>query len=61
MVQIKPYIVVNNALEATEFYKKVFEVEVLSHMPFEKGIAVEMGMPEDMDFSKTSPVMLSDM
>ena len=54
MVIIRPYVVVSNALEAIEFYKKVFDIEVLSHMPFEKKMAVGMGMSEDTDFTKTT-------
>lgn len=54
MVDIKPYLAVKNALEAIELYKNIFDAELLEHMPFAKEQAVSFGMPEDMDFSKTT-------
>ena len=54
MVVIKPYLDVNNALEAMELYKKIFNADVVRHVPVEKHQATGLNIPEGTDLSKTT-------
>ncbi len=53
MVKLTPYINVPNALEAIEFYKKIFGVNVVSRTQFTPNMP-GLNVPADFDFSKST-------
>lgn len=54
MVTVVPYLAVSNAKEALELYKHVFEIEVKNHMPFDKEMGQNMGLPDDFDYENST-------
>lgn len=54
MLKITPHISVANAKKTIEIYKKLFGAKLTIHMPFEKNIGTEMGLPEDFDYENST-------
>ena len=54
MVAITPYLSVSNAQEASKLYNKIFGAELIESLPVVKEQAAGMGIPEDIDLSKTT-------
>ena len=53
-MKITPHISVKNAKETIEVYKKLFGAKLIDHMPFDKNIGAEMGLPENFDYENST-------
>jgi PhnB protein len=47
-------LVIPNAKEAIELYKKVFNAKIVSHEPFSTEMGEQMGFPEDFDYANST-------
>ena len=54
MTILIPSISVPNALEAIDFYKKVFDAKLIEHNPFDPSMAQGMALPDNFDFEKST-------
>jgi len=70
MVNTIPYLTVDNAIDAMDLYKKIFDAEVITRMPISKEEGKDFGLPEDYDYNRATmhaeiliagaPVYMSD-
>ena len=54
MTNINPYLTLNNAKEAIEFYKKVFDAKLKDHNPYTEEMGKGMGLPADFDYANST-------
>jgi PhnB protein len=52
--KITPHISVPNAKMTIEVYKKLFGAKLVDHMPFDRKIGAEMGLPEGFDYENST-------
>lgn len=70
MANTVPYLTVNNALDAIDLYKKIFDAEERSRMPIAKEQGKDFGLPDDYNYDRATmhaeiliggaPVYMSD-
>ena len=54
MVNTIPYLTVENALDAIDLYKKIFDAEERTRMPITKEQGKDFGLPEDYDYDRAT-------
>lgn len=54
MAKINPYIVVQKSTDAIKLYEDLFGAKIVVHMPFEKEMGAQMGLPEDYDYGNST-------
>ncbi|MCE7737447.1 MAG: glyoxalase/bleomycin resistance/extradiol dioxygenase family protein [Candidatus Heimdallarchaeota archaeon] len=70
MVNTIPYLTVDNALDAIELYKKIFDAKERTRMPITKEQGIDFGLPDDYNYDRATmhaevligdaPVYMSD-
>ena len=53
-MKITPHISVSNAKKTIETYKKLFDAKLLDHMPFDRNMGQEMGLPPDFNYEDST-------
>lgn len=55
MGQTIPYLIIKGgAKKAIKLYQSIFNAKIISHMPFEKEMGKQIGLPDDFDFENST-------
>ncbi|MBD3338534.1 MAG: hypothetical protein GF353_05475 [Candidatus Lokiarchaeota archaeon] len=54
MVKTIPYLKVKNANKSINFYKKLFNAELIDHVPYSEEVGKEFGLPSDFDYENST-------
>jgi PhnB protein len=55
MTETVPYLIIKGgAMKAIKLYKSVFGAKIISHMPYDKKMGKEFGLPEDFDYENST-------
>ena len=54
MTKAIPYLLVKNGKEAISLYEGIFNAKLIEHMPFDKEVGSQMGIPDDFDYENST-------
>lgn len=54
IMNIIPYISVENAKKTIKIYESLFDAKLIDHMPFDRSIASQMSLREDFDYENST-------